>query len=134
MAILRGRDGTVNIAIGGTATAIGEVTSWSISMESDTLETTAMGTGGWKTFIGSLQSWSGTVEVFVDDDAGAQDVVSQVVANTAGAAVAVILTDGTNGNSYTGTAVVTSISVDASTADLVTASMDLTGSGALVIA
>jgi hypothetical protein len=133
MAILRGRDGTVNIAIGGTATAIGEVTSWNISMESDTLETTAMGTGGWKTFIGSLQSWSGTVEVYVDDDAGAHDVVSQVCDNSGGAAVAVILTDGTNGNTYTGTAVVTSISVDVASADLVTATMDLTGSGALVL-
>lgn len=133
MAILRGRDGTVTMAIGGVNTAVGEVTSWSLSMESDTLETTAMGTGGWKTFVGSLQSWSGTVEIFVDNDAGATEVVSQVVDNTTGAAVLVTLVDGASGNSYSGTAVVTSISVDVSTADLVTATMDLTGSGALTI-
>jgi hypothetical protein len=80
-----------------------------------------------------LQSWTGTIEVLLDDDADGQNVVSQVVDNTTGAAVAVELTDGTSGNKYAGTAVVTSISVDVSSADLVTASIDITGSGALVV-
>ncbi len=134
MAILRGADGTVKMThASGTLIPIGEVTSWSIAMESDTLETTAMGTGGWKTFIGSLQSWTGTIEVLLDDDADGQNVVSQVVDNTTGAAVAVELTDGTDGNKYAGNAVVTSISVDVASADLVTASIDITGSGALTV-
>jgi len=136
MAILRGRDGTVSLA----SQSVGEVKSWSISTEADTLETTSMGSGGWKTFIGSLQSWSGSVEVFLDDDTAvtagyntAHDIVSLVTDNTTGAAVALVLTDGTSGNTYTGSAIVTSVSVDVSSADLVTLNLDLTGSGALVI-
>lgn len=122
MAILKGKDGTVSI--GGSS--VGDVSSWSVSVETDTLETTAMGTGGWKTFAGSLQSWSGSVELYVDDTAS-------VGGYTTGVDAAVVLTDGTSGNTYTGTAIVTSVSVDVGVADLVTMTLDLTGDGALVI-
>ena len=50
-----------------------------------------------------------------------------------GSAVAVSLTDGTNGNTYGGSAIVTSVSVEVSSADLVTVSLDLTGTGELTI-
>jgi predicted secreted protein len=133
MAILKGKDGTVTLAgtlqNGGAGTSL--VSSWNVSIETDTLETTAMGTGGWKTFEGSLQSWNGTVELyFKDDDAS---LVSASPDYNSGAAVAVILTDGTSGNTYTGSAIVTSSSVEVSSADLVTMSLDLTGTGELTI-
>jgi predicted secreted protein len=130
MAILKGKDGTVTLDGDDlTATGTGVVQSWNVSIETDTLETTSMGTGGWKTFEGSLQSWTGTVEMYFRDDNG----------NLAdgtwfdGAAVVVALTDGTSGNTYGGSAIVTSIAVDVSTADLVTLSLDLTGTGELAI-
>ncbi len=123
MAILKGKDGTVSLA--GSAVS-GVVQSWNVSIETDTLETTAMGPAGWKTFEGSLQSWTGTVEIYFDD---AQAIAGYI----AGTDVAVVLTDGTSGNTYTGTAVVTSVAVDVSVADLVTMSIDLTGDGELVI-
>jgi hypothetical protein len=139
MAILKGKDGTVKLANvlqdGSAGTSL--VSSWNVSIETDTLETTAMGTGGWKTFEGSLQSWTGTVELlFSDDDdsisydteAGTPDTTGYIN----GAAVAVILTDG-GGNTYTGSAIVTSATVDVSPADLVTLTLDLTGTGALAI-
>jgi len=123
MAILKGKDGTVTLD--GSAVT-GVVQSWNVSIETDTLETTAMGTGGWKTFEGSLQSWTGTVEIYFSD--------TQTIAGYIdGSAVAVVLTDGTSGNTYTGSAVITSTAVDVSVADLVTMSLDLTGSGELVI-
>ena len=135
MAILKGKDGTVSI--GGTA--LGTVSSFSVSLETETLETTAMGTGGWKTFEGSLQSWTGTVELMFSDadtsltynnsGTGTEDLTGYVN----GAALAVVLTDGTSGNTYTGSAVITSTAVEVSVADLVTMSLDLTGSGELVI-
>ena len=140
MAILKGKDGTVTLAgtlqDGGTGTSL--VQSWNCSIETDTLETTAMGTGGWKTFEGSLQSWSGTVELFFKDDDA--NLTYDTANNTPdlsgyvnGAAVAVVLTDGTDGNTYTGSAIVTSASVDVAPADLVTLSLDLTGTGPLAI-
>ena len=123
MAILKGKDGTVSLA-GGTASGV--VQSWSASIETDTLETTSMGTAGWKTFEGSLQSWSGSVDMYFADD----EVITGYVD---GSAIAVVLTDGTSGNTYTGNAIVTSVSVDVAVADLVTMTLDLTGTGALVI-
>jgi len=140
MAILKGKDGTVTLGTtlqNGTASGGSLVQSWSCSIETDTLETTAMGTGGWKTFEGSLQAWTGTVELFfgsnddsisIDNSGTGTDTTGYVN----GAAVAVVLTDG-GGNTYTGTAIVTSATVDVSPADLVTLSLDLTGTGALVI-
>ncbi len=122
MAILKGKDGTVSI--GGSS--VGDVSSWSVSIETDTLETTAMGTAGWKTHVGSLQSWSGSVELYLADNAS-------VSGYTAGTDAAVVLTDGTSGNTYTGTAIVTSVSVDVGVADLVTMTLDLTGDGALAL-
>ena len=129
MAILKGKDGTVSLAGAGVA---GVVQSWNVSVETDTLETTSMGTAGWKTFEGSLQSWSGTVELYYSD---ANDYLHNETADTdsyiSGSSVAVSLSDGTN--TYVGSAVVTSAAVDVSVADLVTMSLDLTGSGELVI-
>lgn len=123
MAILKGKDGTVSLD-GSAVSSV--VQSWNVSIETDTLETTSMGTAGWKTFEGSLQSWTGTVELYFSD--------SQAIAGYIdGSAVAVVLTDGTSGNTYTGSAVITSTAVEVSVADLVTMSLDLTGSGELVI-
>ena len=140
MAILKGKDGTVTLAgtlqDGGTGTSL--VQSWNCSIETDTLETTAMGTGGWKTFEGSLQSWTGTVELFFGDTDDSISInntgtsPADVTGYVNGAAVAVVLTDG-GGNTYTGSAIVTSATVDVSPSDLVTLSLDLTGTGALVI-
>lgn len=122
MAILKGKDGTVSV--GGST--VGNVSSWSASIETDTLETTAMGTAGWKTHVGSLQSWSGSVELYLADN-------ETVGSYSAGTTVAVVLTDGTSGNTYTGSAIVTSVSIDVGVADLVTMTLDLTGDGELVI-
>ena len=123
MAILKGKDGTVSLD--GSAVT-GVVQSWNVSIETDTLETTSMGTAGWKTFEGSLQSWTGTVEIYFSDTQTIGGYID-------GSAVAVVLTDGTSGNTYTGSAVITSTAVDVSVEDLVTMSLDLTGSGELVI-
>ena len=129
MAILKGKDGTVSLA---NASVTGVVQSWNVSIETDTLETTSMGTAGWKTFEGSLQSWTGTVEIYYSDT---NDYLHNEAGDTdsyiSGATVAVSLSDGTN--TYVGSAVVTSAAVDVSVADLVTMSLDLTGSGELVI-
>ncbi len=129
MAILKGKDGTVSLA---NASVTGVVQSWNVSIETDTLETTSMGTAGWKTFEGSLQSWTGTVEIYYSDT---NDYLHNEVGDTdsyiSGATVAVSLNDGSN--TYAGSAVITSAAVDVSVADLVTMSLDLTGSGELAI-
>ena len=120
MAVITGKDGSVSV---GT-TNVTQITSWSISIEADTLEYTNFGSGGWKENMGSLKSWSGSIEGFAD--------TAQAATIAVGTEVDITLVEGGTGSStYTGAAIVTSKSVDASTAELVTVSFDFTGSGAL---
>ena len=120
MAVITGKDGSVAVA-GDNVTMI---TSWSISIEADTLEFTNFGSAGWKENMGSLKSWSGSIEGFAD--------TAQTATLAVGTTVSVVLVEGGAGSTtYTGDAIVTSQSVDASTAELVTVSFDFTGSGEL---
>lgn len=119
--IIKGKDGTVSLTQGGVTINVACVSSFSVSVEADTLETTCMGNDGFKTFVGSLQSWSGSVDANLDSaDA---EIVS-------GSEIGVVLSDGTN--TWTGSAIVTSKSFEVGVADLVTISLDLQGTGQLV--
>jgi len=121
MAVITGKDGSVAV----DSTNVTLITSWSISIEADTLEYTNFGSAGWKENMGSLKSWSGSIEGFAD--------TAQAATIAVGTEITVVLVEGGAGSTtYTGDAIVTSKSVDASTAELVTVSFDLTGSGTLV--
>ena len=127
MGVLVGKDGSVQyreLDQAGNPTGnvinIAQITSWSVSVEADTLEYTNFDSEGWKENMGSLKSWSGSLEGF---ELNSGSIL------TAGETVELQLSDGTT--TYTGKAVVTSKSVDASTAELVTVSYDFTGTGAL---
>jgi predicted secreted protein len=128
MGVLVGKDGSVKykeLDASGTPTGslinVAQITSWSVSVEADTLEYTNFDSQGWKENMGSLKSWSGSLEGF---ELNSGSILS------AGDTVELQLYDGHT--TYTGKAVVTSKSVDASTAELVTVSYDFTGTGALV--
>ena len=124
MAVITGKDGSVAVGSEGSEVNVTKITSWSISIEADTLEFTNFGSGGWKENMGSLKSWSGSIEGFAD--------TAQTATLAVGTTVSVVLVEGGTGSgTYTGDAIVTSKSVDAATADLVTVSFDFTGSGTL---
>lgn len=124
MAVITGKDGSVAVGSSGSEVNVTKITSWSISIEADTLEFTNFGSGGWKENMGSLKSWTGSIEGFAD--------TAQTATLAVGTTVSVVLVEGGTGSStYTGDAIVTSQSVDAATADLVTVSFDFTGSGHL---
>jgi hypothetical protein len=121
MAVITGKDGSVSV----DATNVSLITSWSITIEADTLEFTSFDSAGWKENKGSLKSWSGTLEGFAD--------TAQTATVNVGDTVDIILVEGGAGSkTYTGEAVVTSKNVDASTAELVTVTFDVTGTGSLV--
>ena len=120
MAVITGKDGSVAV----DSTNVTLITSWSISIEADTLEYTNFGSAGWKENMGSLKSWSGSIEGFAD--------TAQAATIAVGTEITVVLVEGGTGSTtYTGDAIVTSKSVDAATAELVTVSFDLTGSGTM---
>ena len=57
MAVITGKDGSVAV----DSTNVSQITSWSISIEADTLEFTNFDSAGWKENKGSLKSWSGSI-------------------------------------------------------------------------
>jgi predicted secreted protein len=121
MAVITGKDGSVSV----DATNVSLITSWSITIEADTLEFTSFDSAGWKENKGSLKSWNGSLEGFAD--------TAQTATVNVGDTVDIILVEGGAGSkTYTGEAVVTSKNVDASTAELVTVTFDVTGTGSLV--
>lgn len=125
MAILKGKDGVIT----SSDINLGCISSFSITMEADTLEATCMGHQGWRQFEGSLKSWNGTVEAYFDPahtGLAIPDIGEPIT-------LTLKVTDGAGNDelTYTGSAVVTSRSVEVGVEDLVTMSFDLTGSGPL---
>lgn len=127
MAIHKGSEGTVKVG----ANDILEIRSYSIEETADTLEDTTMGDSA-RTYLPSLTSWSGSVDVFWDET----DTTGQG-ALTIGAVATVnfyLEGDTTGDTYYTGSAIVTGITRNASFDGLVEASISIQGTGALTSA
>jgi predicted secreted protein len=124
MAVHKGSEGTVKVG----ANAIAEIRSYSIEETSDTLETTTMGDSA-RTYTPNLTSWSGSVDVYWDET----DTTGQG-ALTVGAAITLNVYpegDTSADTYYTGAAIVTSVTKNASFDGLVEASISVQGTGAL---
>jgi predicted secreted protein len=124
MAVHKGSEGTLKVG----SNAVAEIRSYSIEETGDTLEDTSMGDSA-RTFLPSLTSWSGSVDVYWDET----DTTGQG-ALTVGAIVTLNVYpegDTTGDNYYTGSAIVTGVSRNASFDGLVEASVSFQGTGAL---
>jgi hypothetical protein len=123
MATHTGSEGTLKVG----ANTIGEIRSFSISESADTLEDTSMGDVA-RTYKSSLTTFTGSVDVFWDElDAGQ-------VAMVVGASVtfSAYPEGATAGDKYyTGTAIVTGLTINSSFDGMVEASITLQGTGAL---
>jgi hypothetical protein len=123
MATHTGSEGTLKVG----ANTIGEIRSFSISESADTLEDTSMGDAA-RTYKPSLTTFTGSVDVFWDEaDAGQ-------MAMTVGASVtfSAYPEGATSGDKYyTGSAIVTGLTVNSSFDGMVEASITLQGTGAL---
>ena len=121
MAAIKGKDGVVNI--GGADVA--QVKSYSLTESTETAETTVMGDNS-KTHLPTIKSWEGSCDVVYN---------SQEFTDTdllpGGAAVALILYPAGTGNNYNGSIIVTSMEVTGETADVVSATLNFTGTGDL---
>ena len=125
MATHTGSEGTLKVG----ANTIGEIRSFSISESADTLEDTSMGDAA-RTYKPSLTTFTGSVDVFWDEaDAGQ-------MAMTVGAIVtfSAYPEGATSGDKYyTGSAIVTGLTVNSSFDGMVEASITLQGTGALTL-
>jgi len=124
MATHKGSEGTIKVG----ANAVAEVRSFSITETADTVEDTTMGDSA-RTYKPSLTSWNGTVEVYWDEtDTNGQVAMSVGSEITFGA----YPEGSTSGDTYmSGSAIVTSLTVNSSFDGMVEASIAVQGNGAL---
>lgn len=123
-----GKNGKVVIGAEATKKVVG-IKNWSLELSLDTLETTALG-DDWKNYITGLKEWSasseGDYEVPVDE----QGQAALQKAFLDGTTVTVKLYVDEK-NYYTGEAYINSLSIEDPVDDVVSISIEFTGTGAL---
>ena len=125
MATHHGKEGVVTA--GGTA--VGELTSFTLETTGDVVEDTAL-TDATKSFVAGRTSFSGTLEMHFDETDTPQTTL------LAGASIAFILLPEGNASgdrSFTGTGIVTGMSVNNSMDAIVSRTVTFQGTGALTI-
>jgi hypothetical protein len=125
MATHHGKEGVVTV--GGVA--VGELTSFTLETTGDVVEDTALADGT-KSFVTGRTSFSGTLEMHFDETDSPQETL------TAGASISfVLLPEGNTAGdaSYTGTGIVTGMSINNSMDAIVSRSVTFQGTGALTV-
>ena len=125
MATHHGKEGVVTV--GGTA--VGELTSFTLETTGDVVEDTAL-SDGTKSFITGRTSFSGTLEMHFDETDAQQETL------LAGASISfVLLPEGnTSGDaSYTGTGIVTGMSINNAMDAIISRTVTFQGTGALTV-
>ena len=123
MAVVTGSNGVVEFCtVGGTLGAIGEVRSFSIEETADTVETTAMG-DDFRKYLKTFTTGTVSVDAIWDNDSAASGQDDFDVGTSL--EFAIYPTGKTTGESYSGTGIVTSKSINASYDGLVEASFSL---------
>jgi hypothetical protein len=126
MATHHGKEGVVTV--GGVA--VGELTSFTLETTGDVVEDTAL-TDGTKSFVAGRTSFSGTLEMHFDES----DALNKKL-YLAGASISfVLLPEGNTGGdaSYTGTGIVTGMSINNSMDAIVSRTVTFQGTGALTV-
>ena len=125
MATHHGEEGVVTV--GGTG--VGELTGFTLETTGDVVEDTAL-TDATKSFVAGRTSFSGTLEMHFDETDTPQTNL------TAGSSLAFILLPEGNSSgdrSFTGTGIVTGMSVNNSMDAIVSRTVTFQGTGALTI-
>lgn len=125
MATHHGKEGVVKTGSNIT----GEVTSFTLETSADVVEDTALGDSA-KTFVAGRTSFSGTIECHFDETDTSQEEC------TVGSSLTfTLLPEGntTGDASYTGTGIVTGMSISNAMEGIVARSITFQGSGALTV-
>ena len=125
MATHHGKEGVVTA--GGTA--VGELTGFTLETTGDVVEDTAL-SDATKSFLAGRTSFSGTLEMHFDETDSPQTSL------TAGSSIAFILLpegDASGDRSFTGTGIVTGMSVNNSMDAIISRTVTFQGTGALTI-
>ena len=123
MATHHGKEGVVTV--GGTG--VGELTGFTLETTGDVVEDTAL-TDATKSFVAGRTSFSGTLEMSYDETDSPQQTL------TAGTSISFILAPEGNSSgdeTFTGSGIVTGMSVNVSLDGITTRSVPFQGTGAL---
>ena len=124
MSAIKGLD--VLIKVGSQV--VGGQRNASLEMSAETIDTTVKTTGGWASKIPGIKSWTSSCDgVYFVDDAGLEAAQTAFMNGTA---VSLEFSN-SNGLSYSGQAVITSMSVEAGQEDIVSYTISFEGTGAL---
>ena len=127
MSAIKGLD--VLIKVGSQV--VGGQRNASVEMSAETIDTTVKTTGGWASKIPGIKSWTSSCDgVYFVDDAGLEAAQTAFMNGTA---VSLEFSN-SNGLSYSGQAVITSMSVEAGQEDIVSYTISFEGTGALTVA
>lgn len=129
MAILNATAVTLSIA----GESMTHSTSCSFTINRDLRDSTTKGSGGWADNLAGLMSWEMSGDSFIDTaatNASYQDMVNALIA---GEAVTVVFDIEGATQTYTGLALLTSVSADAGVEDNTTFSVSLTGTGQVAV-
>ena len=127
MSAIKGLD--VLIKVGSQV--VGGQRNASVEMSAETIDTTVKTTGGWASKITGIKSWTSSCDgVYFVDDAGLEAAQAAFMNGTA---VSLEFSN-SNGLTYSGQAVITSMSVEAGQEDIVSYTISFEGTGALSVA
>ena len=124
MATHAGSEGKVFVG----SSQVAEIKSWSLEVTSDTTDTSVIGTS-WRKNQATIKGWSGSFDGFWDET----DTSGQGALSAGGTVTLNLYPEGndTGDTFWSGDAIVTSISYNASFDGIVEASFSFTGTGAL---
>ena len=61
-----GKDGYIQMGAAGSSGVVGEMSHWSLTVDSPTTDVTVFQSSGWGAFKNSIRTWSGTCDGFFD--------------------------------------------------------------------
>ena len=128
---IAGKSGKITINSTTPITVLG-MKNWSIDLSLDTLETTALG-DSWKNYITGLKEWTGSGEGDFDistENSGQEELQNAYLNGTE--VEVKFYVDETH--FYSGNAIISSLSVEDSVEDIVSISIEFTGTGAISFA
>jgi len=133
MAIQNATDVVLSVTTAAGLEPIAHCTSASISVNMDLRDSTTKSSSGWQDNLGGLKSWelSGDAFVEVDPTTDGSKAYLEELYTAWNAGSAVECTFGMTGLTFTGDALITSISIDAGVEENATYSISLTGTGAI---
>ena len=132
MATFTGENGKVEITAEDSAGTVtfAEVRSWTVEHTKDVIEDTVMGDAA-RTYKNGLHQFTGSMEVIYDSTHSSATNAFDPAQD--GALTVEFYPDASTGEKFSGSVLVTSVSRKSSFDDLVTATVNFQGSGALTI-